>query len=294
MTFVQCMRPKQFIKNFLIFTPAIFQRNAAHSLLNPHVFLTLLLTFAFFSAMVGCTYIINDYVDLERDRHNPSKRGRPMAAGRISPKLALRIALIAIPLLLVVQFLFFKWEVGAAFLLYLVTTLTYSFVLKNIVIIDIMTIAALFILRSYIGCLAIDVPLSLAFMSCIGSVALFIATSKRHHEYKLTTSAVVGVENARLVIREYNNELLLMLLSVSAVGALITYTLFALNEAPAGFGLSIPLVFYGLFRFLYLAVVRGVGGTPEITLIRDRPLIITVGLWLTLLLALYYRSGHSQ
>jgi 4-hydroxybenzoate polyprenyltransferase len=168
-----------------------------------------------------------------------------------------------------------------------VITLSYSFWLKRMVIIDIMTIAGLFVLRAYIGCLDMNVPLSMWFLSCIGSGALLIATCKRHHEYKLVASGVVGGASARSVMKEYNDELLLLLMAVATVGALLTYTFFSLNEAPPAFGLTIPLVIFGLFRFLYLALVRGVAGTPELTLMRDVPLLVTLALWTVMILLVY-------
>jgi 4-hydroxybenzoate polyprenyltransferase len=289
---IRCLRPKQFVKNFLIFAPAMFA-HGSRWILNPDVFLSLLATFSLFSLMAGSTYIINDYVDLERDRVNPSKKQRPMAAGQISPKLALAFSAIAIPSVLVVQFLFRNRAVAIGFLAYLVITLLYSYVLKHLVIIDVMTIATLFVLRAYIGCLDLDVPISMWFLSCVANLALFIATVKRHHELRLVKKGDVAEGEARAVIREYNEELVIMLMAVTTVGALLTYTFFSLNEAPANFGYSIPFVFYGLFRFHYLALVRGVGGTPEVTLLRDRPMLVAVFGWLVLLLVIYARVHHG-
>src|SRR5262249_49810897 len=135
---VQCLRPKQFVKNGLIFAPAIFTRPSAHRwILDPEVFLSLTTTLALFCLLAGCTYIINDYVDLEQDRKNPTKKARPMAAGRISPRVALTFALVVIPGVLSIELVARNWKVGLAFATYLVTTLLYSFVLKRWVIVDI-------------------------------------------------------------------------------------------------------------------------------------------------------------
>jgi len=290
---IRCLRPKQFVKNALIFAPGIFSgRTSSKWILDPQVFLSLFTTFLLFSLLAGSTYIINDYLDLDLDRKNPAKRNRPMAAGQISPRVALTFALVAIPSVLAFQTFFRNWRVGAAFLVYLVLTLFYSFVLKHLVIFDIMTIATLFILRSYIGCLDLEVPISMWFLSCVGSLAMFIAVVKRHHELGLVQKAVVSSADARAVIAEYNEPLVFMIMTLSTMGALLTYVFFAVNEAPSGFGYSIPFVVFGILRFLYLALVRGVGGTPELTLMRDRPLVVTVALWTMLLLFIYSHGGN--
>jgi hypothetical protein len=153
-----------------------------------------------------------------------------------------------------------------------------------------MTVAGLFVVRAAIGCVALDVTPSMWFLSCVGAVALFVATAKRHHEFKLSATGLVRAAHTRRVIGEYNEQLLIVILTVSTVGALFTYTQFTIEAAPPGFGLSVPFIVYGLFRFLYLALVRGVGGTPEVTLLRDLPLLVTVSLWLTTLLIVYYRQ----
>jgi 4-hydroxybenzoate polyprenyltransferase len=287
LAFLRCLRPKQFIKNLLIFTPGLFSAKVSGRwLLNGQVFVSLAETFALFSIVAGCTYVLNDFVDLERDRKNPDKKRRPMAAGHISPTLALGLAALLLSAALGEQFLRSP-HVAYGFLAYLVITLSYSFWLKRMVIIDIMTIAGLFVLRAYIGCLDMNVPLSMWFLSCIGWGALLIGTCKRHHEYKLVAKGIVGGESARSVMKEYNDELLLLLMAVSTVGALLTYTFFTLNEAPPAFGFSIPFIIFGLFRFLYLALVRGVAGTPEVTLMRDTPLLITLALWTATILFVY-------
>lgn len=286
----RCLRPKQHVKNGLVFAPAIFAARTSNVwILDPHTLLYMVELFALLSLMAGCTYIINDFVDLESDRRNPDKRRRPMASGEINPKLALSIAVVVIPVVLIYVYLAHGLWVGTAFLSYLCVTVCYSFFLKRLVILDIMTIAGLFVIRAEIGRVALGVVPSMWFLSCVGSVALFVAAAKRHHEHKLVEKGIVGSGHARAVIGQYNEQLLLIILTVATVGALFTYTLFATEEAPPGFGWSVPFVVYGVFRFLYLALVRGVGGTPEVTLLRDPPLLATVGLWLATLLIVYYR-----
>lgn len=287
---VASLRPKQFIKNLLIFAPAIFTGPAKHGpdkwILSPGVFPRLLAVFALLSLMVGATYIINDYLDRESDRQHPRKRHRPLASGEIAPGVALAVALAIIPAVLVGVSLWHP-PLGALFAGYLVATLLYSTVLKRVVIVDIMTIAGLFVLRAYVGAVALGVPMSGWFLSCVGSLALLIASAKRHHELRLVADGELGAGSARSVIREYNEHLLLMIMTVATMGALMTYTFFTLNEAPPRFGYSIPFVVFGLFRFLYLALVKGLGGSPEVTLLRDPPMWINLVIWTGLLIYIY-------
>jgi 4-hydroxybenzoate polyprenyltransferase len=290
---VRALRPRQFIKNALLFSPAFFApRTSNQWILNPSVFGSLCGTFALFCLLAGSTYIINDCIDLPRDRNNPEKCHRPIAAGQLSLPLAVTVAIIGITSSMGLQFLR-NWRSGLGFLAYFIITLTYSFLLKRMVIIDILTIAALFVLRGFVGCLDLDVTASMWFLSCVGNVALFVATSKRFHEVHLLNTNAIEAKAVRSVVREYNHDLLLMLLGVSAMGAILTYTLFSLHDAPPGFGFTIPFVVYGMFRFLYLVLVRGLGGTPEVTLLKDRPLLATVGVWALTLLLIYYRYRNG-
>lgn len=288
------LRPKQIIKNLLIFTPAIFSARVSRTwIFDGGVLLRLTTTFVLFSLMVGCTYIVNDWFDRDVDRAHPDKRHRALAAGRLSPALALGFAGAGIALALGLQLGLRDRVVGVAFAGYLVTTLAYSLVLKRLVILDIMTIATLFMLRPFLGALDIGVPGSMWFSSCVGSGALLIATSKRLHEHRLMTRAH-GPVAVRAVVHEYSESLLFMLLAVSTIGALLTYCLFALDEAPRALALTIPIVIYGVFRFLYLVLNCDIGGAPEQALLRDRPLLTTVSLWTVCALAIYYRLGAAH
>jgi 4-hydroxybenzoate polyprenyltransferase len=288
------LRPIQFTKNVLVFVPAVFSVRLTRTwIFDRHVFVSLLITWALLSLLCGATYIINDVVDLERDRGDPDKRKRPLAAGELPPAFALTFALVAIVSVLAVQFGLRDRNVGLGFLGYLGLTLWYSFRLKKVVVVEIMTIATLFVLRTYLGELQIGAPNSVWFACCVGSGALLIAASKRHNEFHRVASGQVSATHARAVLRDYTQEFFLLLLAISAMGALITYTAFALSEGPEGVGLTIPLVVFGVLRFLYLVIVRGAGGSPELLALRDPPLRNAILLWAVLLLAVYYRFGVS-
>lgn len=289
------LRPKQFLKNCLIFAPGIFSlRSSSSWILDGWVFGSLVTTFVMFTLLAGCTYIINDYVDLEKDRLNPAKNKRPMAAGQLNPSVALGFALPCIVAVLVIQFVARSPSVGWAFVLYLVVTLLYSFVLKHQVIIDIMVISFLFMLRGYLGCLSIGVQPSLWFLVCVGSIAMVVAGSKRHHEARLS-KAQPSSEGFRAVIQHYNQDFLHFIVTLSTVSALCSYSLFTAWHAPKYFAASIPLVIYALLRFQYLALVRGVAGTPEVTLLRDPPLMMTLVVWTAMMVAIYaLEFGNSK
>lgn len=256
-----------------------------------------LLAFVCFCSLSGAAYIINDWQDLERDRNHPIKKNRPLAAGRISLRGAasLLVGLLLVAMVTTALMLFLQprsWGFGIAALCYLVLTLAYSLKLKHEVIIDVLSVAAGFVVRVVAGCLAIPVEISPWIIYCTFTLALFVALCKRRAELlEIGDSA-----NTRNVLKGYTAEMLDTFIAISAGLTIIAYSLYTFNaphEDALGKALSqtpllmtsIPFVVYGVFRYLLLAHSSSVGGEPE-QMLRDKPLMLSVafwGLWVTIL-----------
>lgn len=282
---LEAMRPKQWAKNVFVFAPLVFDLKLFH----PLYFGRTVAGFILLCLISGVVYLINDLVDLEKDRQHPRKRNRPLASGRLSPRLAL-VAAMVIPLIgLPAGFLLdllFGWILVA----YLVLQVAYSFVLKNVVIVDALAVAAGFVLRVAAGIPLVEAErFSPWIYTCMGLLALFISFSKRRHELTL-----LG-ENAnahRESLGEYTTLLLDQFTLIVTAATLMSYTLYTFSapNLPPNHTmmLTVPFVLYTVFRYLYLVYVKGMGGEPEEIVLRDRPLQAGVLLWgLAVVLIMY-------
>ena len=236
-------------------------------------------TFALFCMVCGAEYLVNDVRDRESDQLHPKKRLRPIAAGRLSPNTALAAAAVLVAAGLAVGFAL-EWRVGAVIGGYVVMMLAYSFYLKHVVLLDLMIIAAGFVLRAMAGALVIDVPISpwLYVVTALG--ALFLAINKRRAEIVLLKD---DANEHRPILEEYTMPLLDQMASIVTASTLVAYGLYTFT-APAlpsnhSMMLTIPFVLYGIFRYLYLVHVRGEGGSPEDVLLKDVPLMLDILLW---------------
>ena len=283
---IKTMRPKQWIKNIFIFAALVFDVK----LFNLHYLAQTIAGFVLLCLVSGAVYIINDLVDVEKDRQHPRKRNRPIAAGQLGARpaivAAILILLIALPLGFLLNPVF-----GAILTGYLLLQIFYSFWLKNAVIIDVMLIAGGFLLR-----VAAGVPLVNAtrfspwLYVCMTLLALLIGFGKRRHELVLLK------ENAnahRQSLQEYNLPLLDHIISIVTASALLAYALYTFSapNVPQNHAmmLTIPFVLYGIFRYLYLIHVKGMGGAPEEIALSDRPLQATVVLWgLSVVIVMYF------
>jgi len=281
---VAALRPKQWAKNLLLFSGLVF----ALKLGQPHLVATALLAFCAFCALSSAGYLVNDVLDAPADRRHPVKRLRPVASGALPAWLALVLAAA----LALVGALLAAW-IGVTFLvvagLYLAVTLGYSLGLKHLVLIDVFAIAAGFVVRAVAGAIAIEVPISPWLYVCTGLAALFIALSKRRNELAvLSTDAAAHRRN----LEHYTVELLDQLNVVVLAVTLMAYTLytFSAENLPANHAmmLTIPVVLYGLFRYLYLVRVAGEGGSPEDLVFRDPGLAASGLLWVALSVAILY------
>ncbi len=283
---VTSLRPGQWTKNLFVCAALVF----AQRLGSPESVVKAVVAFFVFCALSATVYLVNDVLDREQDRLHPLKAQRPIASGALRPTLALTAAIVlSVSAMLVASTLgrqFF--QLGAAYLLLLSA---YSAVLKHIVILDVLTIAAGFTLRAAAGAAAIDVPISHWLLVCTTLLALFISLSKRRHELTLLTDRAI---DHRPILGDYTPYLLDQMISVVTASTLIAYAFYTISpETTSKFGtdrlsLTIPFPLYGIFRYLYLVHRHDKGGSPAELVINDRPLLFCVGLWaLSVILIIY-------
>jgi 4-hydroxybenzoate polyprenyltransferase len=281
------LRPGQWTKNLLVFAGLIF----AERLFDARSFAAAVAAFVIFCALSGVVYLLNDVADRERDRRHPLKSRRPIAAGSLPVGVAIGAAIVLTVL-----------SLGAAFLLgrgfgLLATTYVgllaiYSAVLKHLVILDVLTIAAGFVLRAAAGAAAIDVMISHWLFVCTILLALFVALAKRRHELVLLAG---DATSHRRILAEYSPYLLDQMISVVTASTLIAYIFYTISpETIEKFdtewlGLTIPFPLYGIFRYLYLVHQREGGGSPADLLLTDRPLLLCVLLWAGAVVLIIYR-----
>lgn len=280
------MRPKQWTKNLIIFAPLIFAGQVTLTASG----LRALAAFAVFCVVSGTVYIANDLADLEQDRLHDKKRLRPLAAGELQAGTA-RIALGA----LLVVALAGAFSLGTSFGLvatgYLTLQTLYTFWLKNEVLLDVMSIAAGFVLRVFAGVVAIGVPGSPWLYYCAALLALFLGLAKRRHELTLLEDDACG---HRPSLQHYSAPLIDSMLSAITAATIVTYALYTFfsttGQQNQYLMLTVPFVVYGLFRYLYLVHQKNLGGSPEEILLTDKPLIINIVLWLGAVAAALYIS----
>ena len=272
MLLLRQLRPKQWTKNLLLFAALLFsfERIALETAVAS------VAGFFLFSFVAGCVYIINDVADREADRHHPAKRRRPIASGALRPATALGFGAMLLTTSLAAAY-WINPLFMVLLLVYFALNVSYSFKLKHMVILDIMTIAAGFVLRAIAGGLVIRVPFTPWFLLCTLLLSLFLAIGKRRHELVLLGS---DMGSHREVLAHYSLPLLDQLTSIVTTATIMTYSLFTFtSERTIHLMWTIPLVLYGIFRYLYLIHMAGKGGAPDRVLLEDKPLLITVILY---------------
>jgi len=295
-------RPQQMVKNGLVLVPIFFTINIWYSSDDVGGMVAIIAraftALGIFALLSAAIYFINDSVDIDHDRVHPRKKFRPIAAGIISIQWAIGIAVTMIVVALANATVISIPMVITA-VAYLATNVAYSWWLKNIVLLDVMAVASGFVLRAVAGSIAIDhavisqsgisTELDLTISPWLYVVtalgALFIALSKRRNELSV---AGINSESQRWILNEYTVPLLDNLINVVATATLISYTLYTFSAGVTeanvpndhSMMLTIPFVAYGVLRYLYLIHVKGVGEAPEEILIKDRPLLLNILLWL--------------
>lgn len=284
---LQLLRPQQWVKNGILLAGLIFSGSATDS----HKLLIALAATGLFCLLSSAIYIVNDLVDAEADRRHPTKANRPIAAGRIPAGIAAGVSVI-----LSLGALIGAYLLGCGFLLvalaYVVLNLLYSFWLKHAVIIDVMCVAAGFVLRALAGAVVIDVRFSGWLLISSFLLALFLGFGKRRHELLLLEE---GGKEHRRILEHYTPYFLDQLISVVTPAVVVCYLIYVISpevqqklHTPYLY-LTTPFVIYGIFRYLYLIHLKEMGGSPTDIFLTDRPILITVILWLlTAILLLYH------
>jgi 4-hydroxybenzoate polyprenyltransferase len=303
---IKTLRPRQWLKNLTIFAGLIFTQH----LFNLLDLYTTSVAFINFCLIASSIYIFNDIIDAPKDRLHPFKKKRPIASGKLSPSFA---AFLGLSLLVI--------GLGSSFLLsarfflaaaaYVLLQLLYTFYLKHVIILDVIAIAAGFLLRIYAGVWVIGTHLSIWFLLCVVSFALFIAVGKRRAEATLLMgyTGSSDVARVRTTLSHYPETLLHSYTTMFATATWVTYSLFAFLQptiTPSTFFqqfffnltprvsdtkwlmITIPFVIFGVMRYLYLIYEKREGESPERMLLSDTPLLVDVTLWGVLVFLILY------
>jgi 4-hydroxybenzoate polyprenyltransferase len=244
-------RPKEWIKNVFVFAGLLFSGKFN----QPHEVLEAVITFFAFCLISSAGYFVNDLIDVELDRKHPKKRFRPLAAGELSEGTAKAIAPALAAIAIAIAFATVNWEVGLMVVGYGVAQMAYSLGLKQVVIIDVMTLAGLFILRVAAGASAVDAHASEWLILCTGFLAAFLGFTKRRQE---AVSELHEGTSTRPVLEHYSLPFLDQMVSLVTTGTVISYAIYTVNSPLIGnqMMLTIPPVVYGIFRYLYLIYDR--------------------------------------
>jgi len=244
-------RPQEWIKNFFVFAGLLFSGKFN----QPHDVLEATLTFISFCAISSAGYYVNDLIDVELDRKHPKKRFRPLAARELSEGTAKTIAPLLAAFAIALAFATVNWQVGLMVVGYGVAQMAYSLGLKQIVIVDVMTLAGLFILRVAAGAVAVDAHASEWLILCTGMIAMFLGFTKRRQE---AVSELHEGTSSRPVLEHYSLPFLDQMVSLVTTGTVISYAIYTVNSPIIGsrMMLTIPPVIYGIFRYLYLIYDR--------------------------------------
>jgi 4-hydroxybenzoate polyprenyltransferase len=279
---LKLMRPKQWIKNFFVFAAIIFSGNFLNiSLLNSN-----LLTFALFCLTSSSIYIINDIVDIEKDRAHPTKKFRPLPSGKITVSASLVCCAIIVAAVAVISYKYLDIRITGIYMLYFVVNILYSFILKNIVIVDVMTITLGFVLRVASGGYATGVQVSTWLFLCTILLSLFLALNKRKSEI---ITLKEGSVSHRKILEEYSVSSIDKMLTTVTPSILMAYCLYTFSSTQSRtMMLTIPFVLYGVFRYEYLIDKENAGGKPEDVFTKDIPFLINILLWGFSILAIIY------
>lgn len=281
---IRLMRPSHWIKNAFIFAPLVYGK----ALMNAESDLRALIAFFAFCFVSSSVYILNDIVDRNADAQHPKKQHRPIASGKVGVGSAVvQLAVVAAVAALLAARL--PWQAGACIAIYAMLNLGYSFGLKHVVLLDIFIIAAGFMLRVLTGAKSIQVDVSEWLIICTLFLSLFLGVAKRRSEL-----SHIGRGESRKVLEDYTPELIRVILNVSVAGSIMSYTLYTVSDhtqeffGTDKFVYTVPIVMYGIFRYLYLDEKRQTAENPVSVLLRDPSLIATGIIWMLASVAIIY------
>jgi 4-hydroxybenzoate polyprenyltransferase len=286
---IRALRPKQWVKNVFVFAPLLF---AGH-LFDGALVLRALGAFGLFTAIAGAAYVFNDLFDIQKDRLHPFKRLRPIASGALPlPSARVLAALLGVGGVLASFTL--GWPFALCALAYFALNLGYTLLLKHYPFVDVICIAAGFLLRVMAGSFAVDVPMSRWLLICTFLLALFLALGKRKHEY--VTLHLNGNGNARKVMERYRLSHLTRALWVVGAATVVSYALYTVSpETTAKFGTpylsaTLPFIAFGIWRFGKLVSLDD-AESPTEEMLRDFPFVVNALLWVAAVTAVIYLSG---
>jgi 4-hydroxybenzoate polyprenyltransferase len=279
------LRPRQWVKNLFVFAAVVFAQKLFTPLIWPA-----LGAFVIFCGLSGAVYLINDVADRDKDRRHPLKRLRPIASGALPPAVAVLLAALLVAACLAAAFAL-AWPFRLVAAGYAALLIAYSFWLKYLVIVDVLTVATGFVLRAVAGAEAVDVDISGWLVICTILIALFLALGKRRHE--CLSLEGMAVEH-RPILAEYSEGFLDQMIAVVTASTAMAYALYTMwPETVVKFHtrllpLTFPFVLYGIFRYLYLLYHLDLGGNPSDLLLSDRALLVNTLLWVAALIVIIY------
>lgn len=280
---LSALRPKQWTKNLFVVAAIIFSGH----LLQADDLRRVAWAFVVFCAASSAGYVLNDLVDADADRKHPTKRFRTIASGQLSAETA-KLLVISLGVASILGGLFLGPVFSLVVVAYLALTVGYTFLLKNLFLVDLLAICGGFVLRSAAGAVAIGVPISAWLYVLTFLVSLFLVVGKRRSES--VTARLAWSRGSRAP--RYDVGILDVLSDLVLISSLIAYVLYALlsSSLPTDrlMGLTIPLVAFGMFRYRFLVRRRDLGGSPEEAVLGDAPMIFTFLGWSAAMLALLY------
>jgi len=287
---IKMMRPRQWTKNFIVFAALVFSGRALNLTDTVHA----LLAFGLFCLLSAGVYVLNDVMDAPNDRQHPHKKNRPVAAGKISPGVAVAWFAALASFALLLSFWLLGWKFGLCAATYFVLNLSYSFGVKNLVILDCLVIAAGFVVRAIGGVYAIvSQPghISDWLLICTFFLALFLAFSKRRGEMTDLSENAVAY---RPILASYSPKLIDEMIGLTTASSVMSYSLYTIwpgtveRLGTTKMIYTIPFVVYGILRYLYLIHKEGKGASPSSILLKDRPLQVNILVYVAAVFVILY------
>ena len=285
---IKLLRPHQYVKNSFVLVGVLFSRQW-----DIYTLLQAAWAFCAFSLSASAVYILNDLSDIEADRAHPKKRYRPLPSGKVSITAARKLAIILFLVTFIPTLLLKDWILVSILLTYIVMNIAYSLCLKHIVLLDVFVISMGFMLRLLAGTWGIGIAPSEWLLLCGMMLTLFLGFCKRTSE--LLQSAMADdtfAEKSRRVLTEYNTAMLEQFTSITAACAIISFGLYTVSDqtirtqGTSNLIYTLPLVIYGIFRYLFLLHRHGKGTDTAKDLFTDRPLLLTGSCWVSMTLVI--------
>lgn len=297
-------RPQRWVRNLSLFAALVF----TGELMNPVKFLQVAWATVIFSLLSSTVYFFNDLIDAPLDRQHPFKKKRPIASGLIELPAAvfITVAGLFISLLLAIKLSYFFFLMV---LMYLILQIAYTLKLKHVEIIDLLVIATGFIIRVYSGSVIINGHLSVWFLLCVIGISLLLAVGKRRAELSLLADRAIKI---RATLGGYPERLLDVWVGIFSTMTILSYILFSFQQPPVApsfrliplllvlpraltvekwLMITIPVMIFGVMRYLQLIYKRNEGESPERILLTDKPLLTSVVIWGVMVIGVLYGIG---